>query len=245
MSKVLLVTGGSRGIGAEVCSLAAAQGWRVAVNYRNDEVAATGVVAGIKEAGGEAVAIKANVAVADDVVRLFAETEKALGPVDGLVNCAGILRRSSAFVDISDERWAEMIGTNLMGTVLCAREAARSMLNRGGGVIVNLSSMASVFGAAGEAVDYAASKGAVDVLTIGLSREFAKFGIRVNAVRPGVIDTEMQTSSGDGQRAAKLAPSVPMQRAGRAAEVAEAIIWLLSDKASYVAGAILAVSGGR
>lgn len=245
MSRVLIVTGGSRGIGAEVCVLAAEQGWSVAVNYRNDRPAAEDVVRRITGAGGKAVAVQADVSVEADVARLFTETEKLLGPVNGLVNSAGILKRSTPFIDISTERWSEVFATNVMGTAFCAREAARRMIKTGGGVIVNVSSMASVFGAPGEAVDYAASKGAVEVMTIGLSRELAKHSIRVNAVRPGLIDTDMQADSGDAQRAQKLAPTIPMQRPGRAEEVAEAIVWLLSDKASYVVGAFLTVSGGR
>jgi NAD(P)-dependent dehydrogenase (short-subunit alcohol dehydrogenase family) len=246
--QVVIVTGGSRGIGAAVAKLAARDGWAVAVNYLRDRVSADEVVAEIVRWGGRAVACPANVAVEAEVQRLFADVGARLGPVRGLVNNAGILRPRTFATDISLTRWTEIFATNVLGTFLCAREAARIMSTRlggSGGAIVNLSSMAAVHGAPADAVDYAASKGAIDTLTIGLGRELASEGIRVNAIRPGLIDTEMQIDSGDPERARRLAPTVPMRRVGTVEEIAEAVVWLLSDKASYCTGAILTVSGGR
>lgn len=246
--QVVIVTGGSRGIGAAVAKLAARDGWAVAVNYLTDRVSADEVVAEIVRSGGRAMAFPANVAVEAEVQRLFADVGARLGPVRGLVNNAGILRPRTFATDISLARWTEIFATNVLGTFLCAREAARIMSTRlggPGGTIVNLSSMAAVHGAPADAVDYAASKGAIDTLTIGLGRELASEGIRVNAIRPGLIDTDMQIDSGDPERARRLAPTVPMQRVGSVEEIAEAVVWLLSDKASYCTGAILTVSGGR
>ena len=248
MSNTLIVTGASRGIGAAVAELAGARGWRVAVNYVRDRAAAQQVVDTIKANGGQAAAIQGDVACVEDVRRLFDTAQSILGPIGGLVNNAGILRPKTHFVDITEDRWNEIFSTNVTGSFLCAREAARRMSTRtggSGGAIVNLSSMAAVLGAPGDAVDYAASKGAIETLTIGLGRELAEEGIRVNAVRPGVVDTDMQKDSGDAQRAHKLAPTVPMRRTGTIHEIAEAVIWLLSDSASYCAGAVVTVSGGR
>jgi NAD(P)-dependent dehydrogenase (short-subunit alcohol dehydrogenase family) len=246
--RAVIVTGGSRGIGAAVAKLAARDGWAVAVNYRQDRASADEVVAEIVRSGGRALAFPADVAVEAEVQRLFAEVGAQLGPVRGLVNNAGILRPRTFFTDVSLARWTEIFATNVLGSFLCAREAARLMSTRlggPGGAIVNLSSMAAVHGAPADAVDYAASKGAIDTLTIGLGRELASEGVRVNAVRPGLIDTEMQIDSGDPERARRLAPTVPMRRVGTVEEIAEAVVWLLSDKASYCTGAILTVSGGR
>jgi NAD(P)-dependent dehydrogenase (short-subunit alcohol dehydrogenase family) len=246
--RVVIVTGGSRGIGAAVAKLAARDGWAVAVNYREDRTSADQVVADIVRSGGRAMAFQADVANEAEVQRLFADVGAQLGPVCGLVNNAGILRPRTAFTDISLSRWTEIFATNVLGTFLCAREAARLMSTRlggPGGAIVNLSSMAAVHGAPADAVDYAASKGAIDTLTLGLGRELASEGIRVNAVRPGLIDTDMQIDSGDPERARRLAPTVPMRRVGTVEEIAEAVVWLLSDKASYCTGAVLTVSGGR
>ena len=248
MPRTLIVTGASRGIGAAVAELGGARGWRVAVNYVRDETSAQKVVETIKTAGGKAVAIQGDVASSEDVQRLFDTAQSTLGPIGGLVNNAGILRPKTHFVDITLDRWNQIFSTNVAGSFLCAREAARRMSTRsggGGGAIVNLSSMAAVLGAPGDAVDYAASKGAIESLTVGLGRELAEEGVRVNAVRPGVIDTDMQMDSGDARRAQKLAPTVPMRRVGTIYEIAEAVMWLLSDSASYCAGTVLTVSGGR
>lgn len=246
MDKVLVVTGGSRGIGAACARHAAAAGWRVVVNYRADAQAAAQVVADIAAMGGQAVAVSADVAVEADVVALFDAAEVAFGPVTGLINNAGIVQLASPLADMSLARWQQTFDTNATGSFLIAREAIRRMLAQGqGGAIVNMSSMAAALGAPHEFIDYAASKGAVEAMTIGLSREVAGKGIRVNAIRPGLIDTDMQRGSGEADRLGRLIGTVPMGRIGRATEVAEAAIWLLSDAASYVTGAILPVSGGR
>lgn len=246
MARVVIVTGGSRGIGAASARRAARDGWQVCVNYNASAEAAATVVAGIRDAGGEAVAIKADVSREDEVRHLFDAAEAAFGPVTGLVNNAGIIGMKSRFQDITLDRWQGMQAINATGSFLVAREAVRRMSAAGlGGAIVNLSSMAAPLGAAGEFVDYAASKGAVESMTIGLSREVAPLGIRVNAIRPGLIDTELQTSTGEADRVGRLLGTVPMGRVGTADEVAEAVVWLLSDAASYVTGAILPVSGGR
>ncbi len=248
MTRGLIVTGGSRGIGAAVASLAARSGWSVIVNYRSRSDEAISIVKSISADGGVAHAVQADVANEDDVVRLFTTSEGLVGPIQGLVNNAGILRPKARFTDISLLRWSEILSTNVTGSFLCAREAARRMSTRTGGqggVIVNLSSMGAVLGQPGEAVDYAASKGAIDVMTLGLGRELANEGVRVNAVRPGVVNTDMQIDSGDPERARRLAKVVPMGRVGTTMEIAEAIVWLLSESASYVTGAVLNVSGGR
>jgi len=248
VSKVLLVTGASRGIGAAVARLAASRGWSVAVNYRNRATEAAAVVDQITAAGSAAIAIQADVANEDDVKRMFDTCQEKLGPVTGLVNNAGISHLPQALTDISLARWQATFNTNVTGSFLCAREAGRRMLTRtagAGGVIVNLSSMAAVIGGANEFVDYAASKGAIDAMTIGLSKEFAKDGIRVNGVRPGLIETDMQHHISGKNRADDLVGTVPLGRVGTPDEVAEAVIWLLSDAAAYVTGSTIAVSGGR
>ena len=246
MAGMLIVTGGARGIGAACAQLAAQSGWSVVVNYNASSEAAETVVAGIAAAGGNAVAIKGDVAKEADVLALFDAAEAAFGPVRGLINNAGILDRAATLAEIGLPRWERTLSVNATGSFLSAREAVRRMLRHSqGGAIVNMSSMAAPLGAANEFVDYAASKGAVESMTIGLSKEVAAFGIRVNAIRPGLIDTEMQRASGEADRLTRLMATVPMGRAGRADEVAEAAIWLLSDAASYVTGAILPVSGGR
>lgn len=246
MTGNLIVTGGARGIGAACARLAAQRGWSVVVNYNASSEAAEAVVAGIAAAGGTAVAIKGDVAKEADVVALFDAAEAAFGPVRGLINNAGILDRAATLAEIGLARWERTLSVNATGSFLAAREAVRRMLRHAlGGAIVNMSSMAAPLGAANEFVDYAASKGAVESMTIGLSKEVAAFGIRVNAIRPGLIDTDMQRASGEADRLIRLMATVPMGRAGRADEVAEAAIWLLSDAASYVTGAILPVSGGR
>ncbi|KPH09291.1 SDR family oxidoreductase [Rhizobium acidisoli] len=245
---VVLVTGGSRGIGAAVCRLAARQGWRVAVNYASNRKAADAVVASIVEHGGEAVAIEGDVGKAADIAAMFAAVDGHFGRLDGLVNNAGIVDYPQRVDEMSAERIERMLCVNVTGSMLCAAEAIRRMSSRHGGqggAIVNVSSMAAILGAATQYVDYAASKAAIDAFTVGLSRELAVEGIRVNAVRPGIIETDLHASGGLPDRAREMAPSVPMQRAGTAEEVADAILYLLSPSASYITGAILNVSGGR
>ncbi|MBC7477206.1 MAG: SDR family oxidoreductase [Pseudorhodobacter sp.] len=238
MDRVLVITGGSRGIGAACARRAVRDGWQVVVNYNRDAAAAETVVAGIRALGGVAVAVRADVAVEADIVALF-DAAEGLGPVCGLINNAGIIQLAGPLADMTLDRWQQTLLVNATGSFLAAREAVRRMGR--GGAIVNMSSMAAPLGAAHEFVDYAASKGAVESMTIGLAREVAGLGIRVNAVRPGLIDTEMQ----QGNRLERLVGTVPMGRVGRAEEVAEAVVWLLSDGASYITGAILPVSGGR
>ena len=246
MKPVLLVTGASRGIGAACALRAARAGWQVAVNYNTSVAAAEAVADQIRAAGGVAVAFAGNIAVEAQVVALFDAVEAALGPVTGLINNAGISASASPLAGIDLARWDRIFATNATGSFLVAREAVRRMLKAGqGGAIVNMSSMAAPLGAAQEFVDYAASKGAVESMTIGLARELAAKGIRVNAIRPGLIDTEMQAASGEPDRVGRLIGTVPMGRVGRAEEVAEAAVFLLSDAASYITGAILPVSGGR
>lgn len=248
MDKVVIITGASRGIGAAAARTAARQGWRVMVNYRNSADAAEAVVGDIRACGGVAEAIHGNVSREEDVLRLFGHCMERFGRLDGLVNNAGILPQVGGLRDIGLDRWTETFAINVTGSYLCCREAARLMSTRNGGrggVIVNLSSMAAVLGGAREFVDYAASKGAIESLTVGLSRELGPEGIRVNAVRPGLIDTEIHESAGDADRVQRLAASVPLGRAGTAGEAAEAVAWLLSDAASYVTGTVVAVSGGR
>ncbi len=242
----LLITGGSRGIGAACCRLAAQAGWRVGVNYAARADAAEAVVAEIEAAGGQAIALPGDVADAGDVRAMYDRLEAAFGPVAGVISNAGILGPMARLTEIGPERWARIQAVNATGTYLVAREAVRRMIDAGTrGSIVIMSSMAAPLGAPGEFIDYAASKGAVESLTIGLAKEVAASGIRVNAIRPGLIETDIQGDTGDALRAQRLAATVPMGRAGRAEEVAEAAIWLLSEKASYVTGALLPVSGGR
>jgi len=248
VSKVLLVTGASRGIGAAIARLAGAKGWSVGVNYRHGKTEAAAVVDEINCAGSTAFAISSDVTVEDDVRRMFDVCEKNFGPVTGLVNNAGILHAPGKFADIELARWEATFKTNVTGYFLCAREAVHRMSTENGGAggaIVNLSSMAAIMGGAHEFVDYAASKGAIDSMTVGLSKEYAREGIRVNAVRPGLIETEMQNIAGGKNRAAKLLDTVPLGRIGAPPEVAEAVVWLLSDAASYVTGSTISVSGGR
>ncbi len=249
MSKTIVITGGSRGIGAATARLAGARGWSVGFSYVSNDKAAAETVAAVEAAGGKALAVKGDVAKEDDVVRLFDATAAAFGPISGVVNNAGVvLGPPGPLADLSTERLMMVIAINILGAMLVAREGVRRMAsNRGGagGSIVNISSAAARLGGANEYVDYAASKGAIDSLTIGLSKECGPLGVRVNAVRPGLIDTEIHASGGQPGRAERLGVSTPLGRAGRADEVAEAIIWLLTDASSYVNGALFDVTGGR
>lgn len=245
---VLLVTGGSRGIGAEVARLAARRGYRVALSFLRNEEAAQTVVADVREAGSEACAVQADVSVEADVVRLFEEVDRRFGALRVLVNNAGIVASSERVDAFSAERVARVFAVNVIGSILCAREAVKRMSTRyagAGGAIINVSSAASRLGSPGEYVDYAASKGAIDTFTIGLAKEVAHERIRVNAVRPGVIDTEIHASGGQPDRAARLAATLPFGRVGTAREVAEAVLWLASEESSYSSGALLDVAGAR
>jgi len=247
-NRALIITGAGRGIGAATALLAAQHGYAVCVNYRQDRAAAEAVVSAIEASGGRAIAIGADISLEADVLRLFEASDEAFGPLAGLVNNAGVLETQMRVEDMSSERLSRVFATNVIGAFTCAREAVRRMSRRrggSGGVIVNVSSAASRLGSPGEYVDYAASKGAIDSMTLGLAREVAEDGIRVNAVRPGVIYTEMHASGGEPDRVDRVKTSVPMKRGGTAQEVAESILWLLSDRASYTTGAFLDVSGGR
>jgi NAD(P)-dependent dehydrogenase (short-subunit alcohol dehydrogenase family) len=248
MDKVLLVTGGSRGIGAATALLAARQGWAVAVNYSANSLAADEVVRTIRAGGGNAITVQADVADEAQVLRMFQKVDAKLGRLTGLVNNAGVVDVSARVDEMGVARWRRMFDINVIGSMLCAREAVRRMSTRhggGGGSVVNVSSAASRLGSPGQYVDYAASKGAIDAFTIGLAKEVAAEGIRVNAVRPGLIETEIHASGGLPHRVRDLQHQVPMQRGGTADEVAQAIVWLLSDAASYTTMSLLDVSGGR
>lgn len=248
-ARVLVVTGGSRGIGAATCRLAAGAGWDVAVNYARDKAAADAVVAEVKAAGRRACAIQGDMAREQDVVALFETAAALLGRIGGVVNNAGIVGdRAGRIADASADMIARVVDVNVTGALLVCREAARRLSTAKGGpggAIVNVSSIAATLGGPGEYVWYAATKGAVDSMTIGLSRELAAEGVRVNAVSPGLIETDIHASGGQPDRLKRLGPQAPIGRAGTAKEVAEAIVWLLSDAASYVTGANLRVGGGR
>jgi NAD(P)-dependent dehydrogenase (short-subunit alcohol dehydrogenase family) len=248
LSKLVLITGGSRGIGAASALLAARQGYAVAVNYTTNSLAADEVVRQIRQQGGQAITVQADVAKEAQVLAMFEKIDAKLGRLTALVNNAGVVDQTTRVDAITYERLRRMFEINVFGSFLCAREAVKRMSTRyggAGGSIVNVSSVAARLGGPGLYVDYAAAKGAIDTFTIGLAKEVAAEGIRVNAVRPGIIETEIHASGGLPDRARDLAPQVPMQRAGSALEVAQAIVWLLSEDSSYTTGAMLDVAGGR
>jgi NAD(P)-dependent dehydrogenase (short-subunit alcohol dehydrogenase family) len=248
MGKVVLVTGGGRGIGAATCILAAQKGWDVAVNYTANAEAAQQVVQQIQATGGRAMAVQADVANEAQVLAMFKRVSTEMGPFQGLVNNAGVVDVSARLDEMSMARWRRMFDINVLGSMLCAREAILQMSTRHGGQggsIVNLSSAAARLGSPGQYLDYAAAKGAIDSLTLGLAKEVAAEGIRVNAIRPGLIDTEIHASGGLPNRVKELEHLVPAKRGGSAMEVAQAIVWLLSDEASYTTMSLIDVSGGR
>jgi NAD(P)-dependent dehydrogenase (short-subunit alcohol dehydrogenase family) len=248
MKPIVLITGGSRGIGAATALAAARAGWAVAVNYHTNSLAADEVVRHIRAMDGTAITVQGDVAVEADVLAMFAKVDAKLGPLTALVNSAGVVDVASRVDAMRVSRLKRMFDTNVIGSMVCAREAVLRMSTRHGGqggAIVNVSSAAARVGSPGQYVDYAASKGAIDTFTLGLAKEVATEGIRVNAVRPGIIDTDIHASGGQPDRAKQVAPQVPMQRAGTADEVAQAILWLMSPAASYTTGALLDVSGGR
>jgi NAD(P)-dependent dehydrogenase (short-subunit alcohol dehydrogenase family) len=248
MKKVIIITGGSRGIGAAIAHLAAGEGYAVCIVYLANQSAAEGVVEAIRQKNGTAIALQANIAIEEEVVRLFEAVDARLGRVTALVNNAGILAQQVRVEGMTAERIMRIFATNVLGSFICSREAVRRMSTRhggGGGGIVNISSRAAQLGAAGEYVDYAASKAAIDTLTIGLAKEVAAEGIRVNAVSPGLIHTEIHASGGEAGRVERLKDTVPMLRGGYPDEVARVVLWLLSDAASYTTGASISVAGGR
>ena len=248
MSKLVLITGGSRGIGAATALLAARQGYAVAVNYSANSPAADDVVHQIRQAGGQAMTVQADVASEAQVVAMFEKIDAELGRVTALVNNAGVVDQAARVDAMTLQRLRRMFEVNVFGSFLCAREAVKRMSTRyggAGGSIVNVSSAASRLGSPGQYVDYASAKGAIDTFTLGLAKEVAAEGIRVNAVRPGIIDTEIHASGGLPDRVRDVAPQLPMGRAGSAEEVAESIVWLLGEGASYSTGALLDVAGGR
>ncbi len=247
MDSVAIVTGGSRGIGRATALAAAKRGYKVVVGYASNKSAADEVVAKIEASNGKAIAVKCDVGVEADILHLFKEAD-GFGKLGALVNNAGVVDKTARVDEMSAERLARMMNINIVGSILCAREAVKRMSTShggAGGVIVNISSVAATLGSPGLYVDYAASKGAIDTFTVGLAREVSAEGIRVNAVRPGLIDTDIHASSGEPDRAHRLAHMVPMKRVGTADEIANAVVWLMSDEASYVTGTIVDVSGGR
>ncbi len=248
MSKTVLITGASRGIGAETALLAAGRGYDVCVNYRHDKVAADKIIAEIEKQGGKAIAVAADVSDEQQVMTLFESIDRQLGQLAALVNNAGIIHTQMPLVDMNAERLNSLFATNVTGYFICAREAIKRLSTQSGGSggsIVNVSSMAARLGSPNEYIDYAASKGAIDTMTVGLAKEVADQGIRVNGVRPGLINTDIHASAGEPNRVQRLQSSLPMQRGGEPIEVAKAIMWLLSDEASYTTGSFIDVSGGR
>jgi NAD(P)-dependent dehydrogenase (short-subunit alcohol dehydrogenase family) len=244
----MLITGGGRGIGAATALLAAQRGYAVCVNYRRDAIAAADVVNTITDQGGHAIAVEADIAIESDIVRLFQTVDEKLGPLTALVNNAGVLEKQMRVEAMDIERLRRIFATNVIGAMLCAREAVRRMSTKrggAGGAIVNVSSIAARSGSPREYVDYAASKGAIDTFTIGLAHEVADEGIRVNAVRPGFIYTDMHASGGEPGRVDRVKAFVPLQRGGTTGEVANAILWLLSEESSYTTGGFIDVAGGR
>jgi NAD(P)-dependent dehydrogenase (short-subunit alcohol dehydrogenase family) len=247
-NKVAIITGGSRGIGAATARLAAAQGYAVCVNYLKNQAAADAVVNDIRSAGGKALAVAADVSIEADVVRLFDTAAQQFGTATALVNNAGILEKQMRVDEMDAGRLTRIFNANILSSFLCAKEAVRRMSTKyggKGGSVVNVSSVASRLGSPGEYVDYAAAKGAIDTLTIGLSKEVAAEGIRVNAVRPGFIYTDIHASGGEPGRVDRLKDAIPMKRGGQPEEVANAIVWLLSDEASYATGTFIDLGGGR
>ncbi|TLS44051.1 glucose 1-dehydrogenase [Streptomyces montanus] len=242
---VTVVTGGSRGIGRATCQRLAADGHDLVLGYARDDAAAERTAAAVREAGARCVTVRVDTSDEGDVDRLFDTAAERLGPVTGLVNNAGVTGPLGRLADTDSADLRRVVEVNLLGTLLCSRRAARDMVPRGAGVIVNLSSAAATLGGPGEYVHYAATKAAVDTLTVGLAKELGPDGIRVNAVAPGVIETEMHATMGDADRPARLAPSIPLRRPGASEEIAAAIAWLLSPEASYATGAVLRVAGGR
>jgi NAD(P)-dependent dehydrogenase (short-subunit alcohol dehydrogenase family) len=248
MSQVVLITGAGRGIGAATARLLARRGCTVVVNYARDTASAQALVQELQGLGARAEAVQADVSDEAQVMAMYAHIDASLGRLDALVNNAGVVDVAQRVDEQDMARWQRMFGINVMGTLLCAREAVRRMSTRHGGrggAIVNVSSIASTLGSPGQYVDYAAAKGAVDVFTLGLAREVAAEGVRVCAVRPGIIDTDIHASGGEPDRAQRLAPLIPMRRPGTADEIARGIAWLLSDEASYATGSILDLTGGR
>ena len=248
MNKVILITGGSRGIGAATALLAAEKGYAVGVNYLKNKTSAAEIAQTITQKGGTAIAVPGDVSNEADVISMFESIEEKLGAITALVNNAGMLEQQSLLQNMSVERWERIFATNVKGSFLCAKEAVKRMSPKNGGKgggIVNLSSVAAKYGAPFEYIDYAASKAAIDILTIGLAKEVAGDSIRVNAVRPGIIYTDIHASGGEPNRPERLKDTIPMKRVGSSEEVAQAILWLLSDEASYVTGTIIEVTGGR
>ncbi len=246
--KVALVTGGGRGIGAAVCRQLAAEGYAVVVNYTASQATANGLCESVALAGGTAIGLQADVSDEAQVLAMFASIDATFGRLDALVNNAGVVDMTARLDEMNVARWRRMFDINVIGSMICAREAVKRMSTRHGGkggAIVNLSSAAAKMGSPGQYLDYATSKGAIDTFTLGLAKEVAAEGIRVNGVRPGIIDTDIHASGGLPDRVAQMANSVPMQRGGTADEVASAIVWLLSDAASYVTGTTIDVTGGR
>lgn len=247
MDRVAIITGGSRGIGRATALAAAARGYRVVIGYASNKAAADEVVAKIETSNGKAIAVKCDVGSEADILSLYEQAD-AFGPLGVLVNNAGVVDMTARVDEMSADRLHRMMNINIVGSMICAREAVKRLSTKHGGkggVIVNLSSVAATLGSPGQYVDYAASKGAIDTFTLGLAREIASEGVRVVGVRPGLIDTEIHASGGEPDRAHRLAHNVPMKRVGQAEEIANAIVWLMSDEASYVTGTIIDVSGGR